>query len=75
MKIECPVCKGILFHKRIDDRFNSHKISKSGKVTPMSSKSDGSDEVYCSQNVEHEIPTDLQEKILDLVASIESLSA
>jgi len=67
MKIECPECKSTLVHRRIDDGFRSHKISKGGKVTLISEKSEGSDEVYCSCNPNHKIPDKLSNKVMDLV--------
>ena len=67
-KIECPVCHATLIHKRVDDGFDTHKISKNGKVTPLASKSNGYDEVYCSKNLDHIIPDDLVIEVLDLVS-------
>ncbi len=72
MKIECPVCQATLIHRRTDDGFTSHSISKEEKVAVIADNSNGSDEVMCSVDASHEIPADLQEAVLELVWAFES---
>lgn len=66
MKYECPECKATLVHKRVSDGFETYKISKMGIVTCIASKENGGDEVYCSKNADHKIPSELGRKIVDL---------
>lgn len=69
---ECPVCKATLNHRRVDDGSTHHSISKKGKIEITGERSDGYDEVTCSKNSDHEIPTDLQEAVLSLVWAFEN---
>jgi len=67
-KFECPVCHATLVHKRIEDGFESHRISRNGRVTCIGSKSNGGDEVNCSKNAQHIIPTEMIREVIDLVS-------
>lgn len=67
MKFECPICHASLRHERIDDGVTVHVISSNGDVETLFEKSNGGDSVYCSANRSHEIPDDLERKVMELV--------
>lgn len=67
MKIECPVCKAQLEHKRRDDGVILNLINKDGSgVKEVGNRSDGYDQIYCSADESHELPEELQEKALEI---------
>lgn len=69
MKFECPVCHASLRHERMDDGTIIHVISATGEVEELVNKSDGYSRVYCSADDTHEIPEELIQKVLDLIAN------
>ncbi|MFS1429400.1 hypothetical protein LMH73_020215, partial [Vibrio splendidus] len=62
MKLECPVCKSNLHHKRVDDAETINEISPEGQVTEITSDSNGSDSIYCSKDRRHKIPRVIYDK-------------
>ena len=68
MKFECPICKSTLTHERIDDGTTTSEISKDGEVKEVYSNSNGSDSVSCSNQSDHELPDDLVQSVIELVA-------
>lgn len=67
MKIECPVCKAQLEHKRRDDGVIINRINVDGSgVKEIANKSNGYDQIYCSADESHELPSELQEIALNI---------
>ncbi len=67
MKIECPVCGAPLHHLRIDDGETINKILPNGEVIEIYSKSDGFNDVYCSDYKDHKLSFKLITKVLNLI--------
>lgn len=67
MKIECPICQAELIHRKIDDGFVCRSISKDGQTKIISQRNNGSDEIMCSKNAEHEISDDMNEKAMNVI--------
>lgn len=67
MKIECPVCKAELIHKRVDDGCDVWLIKKNSAKKFITSKSDGYDKVYCSKNANHKIPSVLEDRVIEIL--------
>lgn len=72
MDIKCNVCGATLIHRKIDDGFVSRSISKDGKTKIITQKSNGSDEIRCSKNAEHEISDDMNEKVMNIIWKAEA---
>lgn len=66
MLCQCPVCKSKLRVERVDDGTLIYDIDKDGSTTEVVNDSNGYTRVYCTSNDQHEIPLDLQVKVLNL---------
>lgn len=72
MIYKCPICNGPLGHERVDDGMIINKITEKndGEIDIMEvhNKSDGYDLVFCwNHRLSHKIPTDICDKVLDLI--------
>ena len=53
--IECPVCKGQIVHKRINDDDEFMYFNKDGTYEHIHGKSDGYNEIYCINDKSHDL--------------------
>ena len=67
MKIECPICKALLNHSRIDDGEIINRIGPYGEIIEIANNSNGYDKVYCSNDENHELSFDLITKVINLI--------
>jgi hypothetical protein len=67
IKYECPVCLSNLGHIRTENEIGGHIINKDGTIVDAGGKCNGDDEVFCTNNKQHDIPEELIQKVLDLI--------
>lgn len=62
----CPICNSPIRVKRVDDGVTVIEINTNGSCKEVGSNSDGSVEVYCSNDNEHILSERLKERALDI---------
>lgn len=72
MKLKCPTCDGRLMYKQFSEEpvLIEATIEENGDINFISDSSDTSIIIRCSINTHHNIPQQLQTKIIDLIEDI-----
>lgn len=61
---KCPICKGHIMIRRIDDGDTLCRVEDNGSLTELSLRSDGNYTIFCEVDLSHIIPQEIQDELL-----------